>query len=52
MLLLDLIKYDISASGLSELVVDNCSWDGCKEEHVEEDEDYVEDIVWLVILNP
>mgnify|MGYP000436349866 CR=1 FL=1 len=50
-LLLNLIKYDISASCLSELIVDDCSWNGCKEEHVEKDEDYVEDIIWLEILN-
>lgn len=51
MLLLDLVQNDISASCLSEFGVDDCSWDGLKEEHAEEDKNDEEDVVWFVVLD-
>lgn len=51
MLLLDFIDYNVLASSLSDFVVNDCSWNRGEEEHVEKNEDNVEDIVWLVILH-
>lgn len=50
MLLFDLIYDDVLASSFSDFVIDDCAGDGGEEEHVEEDEDNIEDVVWLVIL--
>lgn len=50
-LLLDLVDYDVLAPGLSELVVENCAWDGSKKKHVEENEDKNVDRIWLIILH-
>jgi hypothetical protein len=49
--LLDLVDYDVLAPGLSELVVENCAWDGSKKKHVEENEDKNVDRIWLIILH-
>ena len=51
MLLLDLIVNDILASGLSYFVINHSSRNRSKEKHVEEDKDYVENVIGLVILN-
>lgn len=46
-----LIHKDVLAPVFTKLVVDDGARDQHKEEHVEEDEDYVEDVIGLLVLD-
>lgn len=51
MLLLNLINNYVLTPSFSEFIVDKASRNGSEEEKIEENEDYKEDIIGLVILH-
>ena len=51
MLLFDLIKNNITTSGLPKFVINDCTRNSCEQKHIKENEHNIEDIVRLVILN-
>ena len=50
MLLFDLVNDDVFASCFSKFVVEDSCWNLYEEKHVEKDEDYEINVVWLMIL--